>query len=719
MTSPPTTSSREPMPRLVERGDIQGLRAVAVLLVVLAHAGLPGLSGGYIGVDVFFVVSGYLISALLLREATTTGRVSLTGFYAKRARRILPAATVVLLATTLASTVGLSIVRAGEVVEDVLWSTFFLANVQFARIGTDYFAADRAPSPVQHFWSLSVEEQFYLVWPALVALVLVWAAGRKGAEGARHRIGVLTVVVSFAALGSLAWATYLSTTAPAAAYFSTPARAWELAAGVLLALAGRSLHRLGGRLRAALAVSGLVAIVAAATLFDELTPIPGPAALLPVLGTVAVLAAGAGGRAPVVGRLLELRPMRWIGDLSYSLYLWHWPFLILGAAYADRQLGLGENALLLLGALLASLATYHLVENPMRRASALRRRPRLALVLWPVAAGSVLVASLWSGSYTDRAEAELAASADRFRIGDVPPEERVARTGDRLHDEIALSVDMATVGGPIPRPLAPELTQVTRDLPLGDARCVAETDEARHDLCAVGDVGSDHTVVLFGSSLANMWLPALEALGEEHGFEVVPLIKFGCPPATVSIFDQRTKGRHESCDDWREWALGEIDRIRPETVVVGTHSNGRVLDKAGTGSLPRPVAAAALAAGMEDVTARILRSADQVRLLGDIVYLHGSPVACLLREGATMASCTNEVPPRTRWINERLRRAADQEGAKYVDVLELTCADGRCPLVVDGTVVYRDRQHLTRTYVLKVRDELFARLALDLGQDVV
>src|SRR3954469_13169437 len=177
--------SRPTAPALGERLDIQGLRAVAVALVVLDHAGVPFLHGGYIGCDVFFVVSGYLISSLLLREARLTGRVSLMGFYARRARRILPAATVVLVAVTVYSGLVLSLERARQVVEDVVWSALFLANVHFSRLGTDYFSQDRPPSPVQHYWSLSVEEQFYLVWPLLLAVLV--------AAGIHHRRTALTV----------------------------------------------------------------------------------------------------------------------------------------------------------------------------------------------------------------------------------------------------------------------------------------------------------------------------------------------------------------------------------------------------------------------------------------------------------------------------------------------------------------------------------------------
>ncbi|MGH3373003.1 MAG: acyltransferase family protein, partial [Nocardioidaceae bacterium] len=684
-----------PMPRLVERADIQGLRAVAVLLVILSHAGIPGAPGGYIGVDVFFVVSGYLISALLLREATETGRVSIGGFYSKRARRILPAATVVLVATTLAATIWLPFVRTAQIVEDVVWSTFFAANLHFARMGTDYFAAEVPPSPVQHFWSLSVEEQFYLVWPTLVAVVLVAAGSRGGGrvERARRRIRLLTVVVGVASVASLAWATVLIQTSPTAAYFSTPARVWELGAGVLLALSGRALPRIGHRVRGGLALGGVSAILFAAVTFDHSTAIPGPAALLPVLGTVAILAAGAGGRAPGVGRLLELRPLRWVGDLSYSLYLWHWPFLILGAAYAGRRLELWENLLLVGGAVVASVVTYHLVENPFRRAPVLRHKPRLALLLWPVAAGAVLISTTAATMHVDRVESDLADAGNRFSLADVPRTDRVARTGDSLHDEIALALDKATVGAAIPYPLQQPLRDLYHDMWDRDRRCTAEPEESTHDLCPVGDTTSKRTVVLLGDSHGNMWLPALSELGEEEGFEVLPFIKFGCTPAMVTMYRGDMGRAYDECSSWRDWALDEIDRLRPDAVVVGTHTTMRVVDERTGTRLSTPKSAEAWQGGMRGLAERLTKATRQVRLVGDLTYLDDSPAACLSAKRATMATCTADVSGRTLKMNRHMARAAKGTPARYVDITPLICADGRCPLVVGNTVVYRDRQH--------------------------
>ncbi|HEY5419218.1 MAG TPA: acyltransferase, partial [Marmoricola sp.] len=265
---------------------MQGLRALAVAMVIFDHAAVPWLRGGFVGVDVFFVVSGFLISALLLHEVTATGRVRIGHFYARRARRILPAATVVLVATSVFAALELSTTKVVEIVQDVRWAAFFAANVHFARLGTDYFEQDRAVSPVQHFWSLAVEEQFYLVWPVLLLVVALVGA-------ARGMLRVVTVLLCGTWLLSLIWSVVLTPRSPTASYFSSATRAWELATGALLALAGHLLPRMPRLVRHVLSALGLVGLVVAAVSYDSSTPFPGWRALLPVLGAAALLAAGA------------------------------------------------------------------------------------------------------------------------------------------------------------------------------------------------------------------------------------------------------------------------------------------------------------------------------------------------------------------------------------------------------------------------------------------
>ncbi|MCW2614273.1 MAG: acyltransferase 3, partial [Frankiales bacterium] len=344
------------------RPDVEGLRAVAVLLVVAGHV-LGDPTGGYVGVDVFFVISGFLITGLLLREHARTGRISLREFYARRVRRLMPAAVLVLAVSNVAAWLAFAGERAGQTLRDALWSLGFLANVHFSAIGTNYFDEARPPSPVQHYWSLAVEEQYYLVWPWVLLLLLL-------ALGRRRRLLVLSVAALSAA--SLVWAVAVTGSDPTAAYFSTPARAWELGAGALLALAlqARLLPRLAPRLGAALVWLGLAGIAAAAVLYDERTPFPGTAAALPVAATVLVLLGGtAAGRNPLLVNPIAA----YVGRLSYSLYLWHWPVLVVATALVPGRGPL--IAVALTGSLVLAVLGHHLVEEPVRRSGWLSGRP--------------------------------------------------------------------------------------------------------------------------------------------------------------------------------------------------------------------------------------------------------------------------------------------------------------------------------------------------------
>jgi peptidoglycan/LPS O-acetylase OafA/YrhL len=291
--------SETALPERTFRPDIEGLRAVAVLAVVLFHAGVLGIRGGYVGVDIFFVLSGFLITGLLLREQQRLGSVSLPAFYARRARRILPAATFVLIATVLATYYLLGTIRGAVTALDGRWTAAFAANLRFAIQGTDYFGRRLAPSPLQHYWSLAVEEQFYLVWPAL--LLLTAKVGRGLAL--RSKLAALLAVIVISSFG---WSVVETRTDPVWAFFSPFTRAWELGIGGLLALGTTRLRLLPNRLAPWLSWAGLFAVLLSFVLLTGRTAFPGYAAALPVLGTALVVIAGtigpAGGAEAVLGR---------------------------------------------------------------------------------------------------------------------------------------------------------------------------------------------------------------------------------------------------------------------------------------------------------------------------------------------------------------------------------------------------------------------------------
>ncbi|MBV8930245.1 MAG: acyltransferase, partial [Mycobacteriaceae bacterium] len=371
-------AERPSRPKRDFRPDIEGLRAVAVLAVVLFHAGMPGLGGGFVGVDVFFVISGFLITGLLWREVTNTGGVGLARFYGARARRLLPAGTTVIVATAIASAALLPPMQAREVLGDGIASALYVGNYRFALHGTDYLAADTPPSPFQHYWSLGVEEQFYLLWPALI-IGTAWLMRRRLRD--RDSVAPYAVMLAVVAAASFAISLAWTHSLPPWAFFSLPSRAWELAVGGLIALSAAAWRRLPPLSALIVGWGGLALIVLSCLAFGEKTPYPGMAALLPVLGTALVIGAGSAGPGLGAGRVLAVPAMRTIGRLSYSWYLWHWPVLLLGPALLGHPLGLAERLAAALVSLILAVLTLGLIENPGRFAAPLRASARLSLVL--------------------------------------------------------------------------------------------------------------------------------------------------------------------------------------------------------------------------------------------------------------------------------------------------------------------------------------------------
>ena len=341
------------------RPDVEGLRAVAILLVVLFHVGVPWLTGGFVGVDVFFVLSGFVITGLLLREHAVSGRTRLLSFYGRRSRRILPAATLVIIVTVFAAYHWLGFLTGNDTARVGRSASLFYANFYFIHTGTNYLASQAPPSALQNYWSLSVEEQFYVVYPTL--FILTSWLGRR--IELKYR---LMAVLACGVVASFAWSVHQTSTSQIAAFFSPFTRAWELALGVLVAVASPQLARLPRTVAMTMSWVGLAGIATAAVAYSSTTPYPGVAALLPVLATALVVAAGAA--QPRLGAEILLRrpPFQWMGKLSYSLYLWHWPILILAAQYAGHPLSVGDNLLWVSAALGLSIVTFFALENPIR-----------------------------------------------------------------------------------------------------------------------------------------------------------------------------------------------------------------------------------------------------------------------------------------------------------------------------------------------------------------
>jgi peptidoglycan/LPS O-acetylase OafA/YrhL len=693
------------------RPDLEGLRGVAILLVLVFHAGLPGTSGGFVGVDVFFVLSGFLITGLLLRERERTGRIDLAGFYARRARRILPAAAVVLLATLALSVVILAPLDLPRVAADAAAAALSIGNIRFALVGTEYFGAELTPSPVLHYWSLGVEEQFYLVWPAL--LILATRFGRPRVAAAITLAGL--VVASYA--GAL----WLTTGASAWAFYSLPTRAWELGIGGLLAATVAWHGRLPDAVVRPLGWLGLGAILAALVLITPATPYPGVAALLPALGSAAVILAGQ--RSWSVGTVLTLRPLRFLGVISYSLYLIHWPLLVLPLA----GLAVGEELPLALRLGLATLAVVlawacqRWVEAPFHRGRftwAPARTLRLAAVAIvvsvaiPYGTGLLAEASLESG--------DVAVIQDPGATGG--PGEPSPNTTDALNGSpgtipgsspgptpwespvASLGPQRPTGPQPLPRDVRPSLARAEGD---ADAlqldHCdVGQTYVAILD-CVYGDRNGSTLVAVVGDSHAAQWFPALDQIGKARGWRIVPFVKLSCRFLDMPIYSYWLQRTYTECTDWRALVVTRLKAIRPSFLIVSFVGDRET----STAADPDPT-------HQGQAVARLLAQIPGPKAI--IVDTPGSrydvPV-CISGHRADVRPC--ETPRRIAFgtnpgVVERV--AAQLAGATLVDLGPSICPWDPCPVVLNGMIVYRDSHHLTATFAASLRDELDADLQL-------
>jgi peptidoglycan/LPS O-acetylase OafA/YrhL len=374
------------------RPDIQAMRALAVALVVLYHADIPGVHGGFFGVDVFFVISGFVITNVLLRERASKGTTSIPGFYARRIRRILPAATVVLIATVFATYHWLSYITGAINADDAKYVAAFVGNFHFATLGTQYFTATQPPSTLQQFWSLAVEEQFYLVWPLLFLIItLPW----KRFSPVPRLMSVLAVVIG----ASLAWCIIETSQNEVWAFFSPLTHAWELALGAILAVAGPHLRGRAPRWGLILGAAGLVVILLCTWFYTSATLWPGSAVIVPVVATGAIIAGGSLRGPDSFGRFAKFPPFQWLGNISYSLYLVHWPVLTIATQYAIAPLPLHSEIELVLLSVALAAGLYYAIENPIRRSRWLVQRRAVTFVLGALLIGLSFAAIYWHLSH--------------------------------------------------------------------------------------------------------------------------------------------------------------------------------------------------------------------------------------------------------------------------------------------------------------------------------
>ncbi len=653
---------------------------------MLFHAGMPGISGGYIGVDVFFVISGFLITGLLGREVADGGTVRLRRFYGARARRLLPASATVGVATAIGAVLLLPPLQARTVLGDGIASALYVGNYRFALQGTDYLAADIPPSPFQHYWSLGVEEQFYLLWPALI-IATAWLGSRI-----RFRAGLLAAVAAISFALSLAW----THSSPPWAFFSLPTRAWELAVGGLVALSAAHWQRLRTRAAAIAGWGGLGVIVLSCITLSTTTPYPGTAALLPVLGTALVIGAGFVTSSTGAGRLLCTAPMRAIGRVSYSWYLWHWPVLLLMPHLLGHRAGLADRVAASVISAGLAVVTLHLVENPARFAGRLRRSPARSLALGgavtavAVCVGVILllVVPVPVGHGTAVAAPRISVAAPPNRTAN-PYDAAVAQGFAQAQAAVAASVDLKAVPSNLTPPLADAAADKAAVFVNGCVRSWRDTGQAE---CATADTASTTAAVLVGDSHAAMWNPALEQVAMQRHWRLETLGKVTCPLQDLPITSPYLGREYTECEQWRSEVTPRLQAEHPRLIVLGIGRRYGAdfgftsYDPGWVDSLGRLVT-------------QLRHTGATVLVLGAIPDPHSTVPACLSAHLTDASACA---PARSVAVNDvgiaAEKAATTASGGHYADLTPLFCTAQSCPVIVGNELVYRDDNHLTIAY---------------------
>ena len=654
------------------RADIQGLRAVAVLVVLLFHFWPKRLTGGYVGVDVFFVISGFLISSHLLRTPPTSARL-LAAFWARRVRRLLPAASLVLLVSFVASLLWMPSTLLASIARETAASAVSLENWVLANAATDYLAADNDPSPLQHYWSLSVEEQFYVAWPVLIAIL--WFVGRRRPMA---WVGAGLVAVTAA---SLAASVLLTRADPAAAYFVTHTRVWELGLGSLLAFAVHQGWRVDARwARVLLAWAGLAMIAWASWRYSGSTPFPGTAALLPTVGAAAVIAAAADGVRGGPGPLLGSRPARLLGDLSYSVYLWHWPVVVIAPVALGRDLTWVEKLAAVAGVLVLAWLTKQLVEDPVRRARSLTRSTPRSLGL-----ALVSVAVLAGGSFVVIHQAETAQAQEEQAVA-----REIADAGDCVGAAATREAGCASIAGD-ELITSPAVAAADRS-DLYEDGCWSNRPYTKKKVCTYGRQGGDTRVALIGNSHAGHWQPALAPIAQERGWQLDTYLVSQCYTVDIPL-DFGSAALTENCRSWNAWATGRIIRGKYDLVVMSNRTFQQVVGV--SSSAKYDVTKQAYAATMK----RFTDAGIPVLVLRDTPGSRKPVPDCVAANLHDVEACS--LPLKRSLEGDPLDAAAQDDTTGLVSRLDLTeriCPDGRCHFVIGGLITYFDHGHLTKTF---------------------
>lgn len=673
------------------RTDIEGLRAVAVLLVVLFHAGVPFLPGGYVGVDVFFVISGFLITGLLIREVKTTGKLSITRFYMRRVRRILPMSTLVLIVTVVLAALWMTEAESRAASAAASAAAVFIANWYFASSSTDYFDSTTHTNPILHYWSLGVEEQFYVIWPLLLIAVIV--ISKLAGLTIRSIVIIAGIALVVLCAASLWWSVTQSSQEGQWAFFGLHTRLWEMGFGGLLAIFAPRLTRLPRVLYQFIGLFGLALIAYAAVSFSESTVFPGAAALLPVVGSILVISSGLSsvGNPTVAGRLLSTRLMNYVGARSYNLYLWHWPVLVFAAMWSNpRAFGAASSWHLTMPFWVATLAiciafgltvvTFKTIEQPLRSANFMKKKAST----FTSAAIMILSVLVIAGLITPILRTNIAHGSPESQS--LVDQARIAST-EIKSDEF----------------------WVERDPCIGRVKERPERAISRwsNEACTYGDPNGKIHIALVGDSHADMWLPAFDKIGKSKGWKVTVMTRSSCSILSMSSPEMDQGSDAIGCHEWASLAFDELKKYGPYDAVVVGRSQAHFPYQVFPGMEPDEVKAVRdRAVGhTRDALEALGTITPQVVILGEPAFAFFDMSACIERSRGETDQCTFD---RDKGLRIESQLVLQEEAAiagldgnpdvHYLPISDILCPptdSGQCPAVIDGNyLTSRDGSHV-------------------------
>lgn len=652
-------------------------------MVLIYHLWPETLPGGYAGVDVFFVISGFLITGHLMRDATRTGKVALPQFWAKRARRLLPASLLVVIVSAIATLVWVPVTLWQDWFKQMGASVAYVLNWQLARDSVDYLASENNPSPVQHYWSLSVEEQFYIVWPLLIALGM-WVARRQ-----LGRMTVMAALIGGITMASFALSVYLTATNAAMAYFVTPTRVWEFGIGGLLALVSLTAP---ASIRAIVGWLGLVGIAVTALTFTAATPFPGYAALLPALSTAAVIWAGVTPQEWSLAHLARFRPVQYTGDISYSLYLWHWPLIVIVPYVVDRSLLTRDLWVLLAVSFLLAALTRRFVEEPGRKMSFFTlRQPRWTLMA--TAAAMTIALALPAGGFL---VARQDMAADKAAVETVLQQSPACLGAGAMMVSACESSDLG-------ESLYPNLASLKNDNGMG-YQCYNPSPEDGHiQTCTYGSDRADAArIAVTGDSHAAMLVSALTSVADERNWSIDTFVGRGCTWADPGIPSE------PDCANYRRALQSALEAGEYDMVVT------TIRRREDTSQTDDAIFATARATAWSP----LLDDGVPVVAVLDNPLVPEAMVDCVIEQPAAALEGTECVIPVAAAFGRddtAVAAAVEEPRARLIDMTDIYCDDDSCPMVIGNTIVYRDRHHVTNTFVLTAAPFIADRIELEIA----